>query len=182
MKKGVIFVGGLIGTGKTSLAKALAQKLGIPYCDVDKFKKEVYPTDPNYEYNLKNNIPFSDATRTKTFNRVVEEFDELSKNNKYIVVDETLHKKSLRKILFEGAKKYFGEYIVVWVRADEVIIKERLNSVPRDGHILKDAFGMYMSFKKEFEEFESPDIVFYNNGILEDSANQLTELVRAKLK
>ena len=52
----VIFIGGIIGTGKTSLARTLAEKLGIYYYDVDLVKKEVYPTDPNYEYNLKNNI------------------------------------------------------------------------------------------------------------------------------
>lgn len=182
MKKGVIFVGGLIGTGKTSLAKALADKLAIPYCDVDKVKKEVYPTDPNFEYNLKNNIPFSDETRARTFNRVVEEFAKLSKDNQYIVVDETLHKKALRQILFDGAKEYFGDYIIIWVRADEEVIKKRLESKPREGHILKDAFGMYLSLKKEFEEFENPDIVFENNESIEDSVNHLTEKVELKLK
>jgi len=177
----VIFVGGLIGTGKTSLARALAEKLGFYYYDVDLVKKEVYPTDPNYEYNLKNNIPFSDETRIKTFNRVVDDFAKLAKEHKHIVVDETLHKKSLRKILFEGAKKYFGKYIIVWVKADEETIKERLTQNQREGHILKDPFGMYLSFKKHFEDFESVDIIFENNAPLAKSAEQLEKLVQAKL-
>jgi gluconate kinase len=181
MKKGVIFVAGLIGTGKTSLAKGLAEKLNIPYLDVDKVKKEVYPTDPNYEYNLKNNIPFSDEIRIKTFNRVVEEIAKLSKTHSYIVVDETLHKKALREILFDGAKKYFGDYLLVSVKTDETIIKERLESNVREGHIITDAFGMYLSLKKVFDEFESPDVVFENNGSIDEGVEKLAKLVQEKI-
>jgi gluconate kinase len=180
MKK-VIFVGGLIGTGKTSLAKAVAEGLGFPYLDVDMIKKEVYPTDPNFEYNLKNNIPFSDETRIRLFNRTVEEMAKLAETNDYIVVDETLHKKAMRQILFDGAMKYFGAYMIIWIKTDESIIKERLEAKVREGHIIKDAFGMYLSLKKEFEDFESPDIVFENNGSYDESAKSLIELVKEKI-
>lgn len=177
----VIFVGGLIGTGKTSLARALAEKLGIYYYDVDLVKKEVYPADPNYEYNLKNNIPFSDETRVKTFNRVVEDFAKLAKEHKHIIVDETLHKKSLRQILFNGAEKYFEKYIIVWVKCNEITIKDRLANNLREGHILKDPFGMYFSLKKQFENFEKVDIIFENDAPLAESAEHLVKLVQAKL-
>lgn len=178
----VIFFGGLIGTGKTSLARALAERLGIYYYDVDFVKKEVYPTDPNYEYNLKNNIPFSDETRTKTFNRVVQDFKKLSKKYENIIVDETLHKKSLRQILFNGAEKYFEKYIVVWIKADEMIIKDRLSKKQREGHLLKDSFGMYLSLKKQFEGFEKIDVNFENNASFTESVEQLVKLVQKKYK
>ncbi|MCW1929699.1 MAG: ATP-binding protein [Candidatus Kerfeldbacteria bacterium] len=177
----VIFVAGLIGTGKTSLARALAEKLGIYYYDVDLVKKEVYPTDPNYEYNLKNNIPFSDETRVKTFHRVVEDFAKLAKKHKHIIVDETLHKKLLRQILFDGAEKYFGTYIIVWVKANEETIKDRLTQNQRKGHILKDPVGMYLAFKKQFENFNTVDIVFENNTPFPESLENLVKLVQAKL-
>jgi dephospho-CoA kinase len=173
----VIFIAGLIGTGKTSLAKALAKRLGFYYYDVDEIKKEVYKTDPNYDYNLDNNIPFSDETRIKTFNRVVLDFEKLSKKYKNIIVDETLHKKSLRKILFDGAKKYFGDYLIVWIKADEGIIKERLEKDKREGHILKDSFGMYLSLKKQFEDFDDADVVFNNSFKLDDSVKQLGDIL-----
>lgn len=178
----VIFIGGLIGTGKSSLAKGLATKLGIYYYDVDRIKKEIYPTDPQYDHNLKNNIPFSDETRTKTFNRVVQDFAELSKTHQHIIVDETLHKKQLRDILLKGAQQYFGAYLIVWVKADEKKIKERLTSAPREGHLLKDAFGMYLSLKKQFEEFNNIDIVFENNTPLAQSVDSLAMLVQEKLR
>ncbi len=176
----VIFIGGLIGTGKTSLAKGVANKLGYFYYDVDAVKKEIYPTDPNYEYNLKNNIPFSDETRIRTFEKVVKDFSDLSKKHKDIIVDETLHKKALRQILFDGAKKYFGKYIIVWVKVDEEIIKKRLTTNERKGHILKDPFGMYLSFKKQFEDFDNVDIVFENNSSIEKSVESLSKMIKNK--
>ncbi|MEK7158392.1 MAG: AAA family ATPase [Patescibacteria group bacterium] len=177
----VIFVCGLIGTGKTTLAKALAERFGFHYYDVDLIKKEIYPTDPDYEYNLQNSIPFSDETRVKVFNRVVKDFAELAKEHEHLIVDETLHKKFLRQILFSGAEKYFGRYGIVWVKADEAAIKERLTKDQREGHMLINPFEMYLSFKKEFEDFENADIVFENNAPFIESVAQLTELVRAKL-
>ncbi len=181
MKRGAIFIGGLIGTGKSSLAKALAEKLNIPYIDVDKFKKEVYSTDPNFEYNLKNNIPFSEETRIKTFNKAVESFSRLSRNNNYIVVEEVLSRKVLRKVFFDAAKKYFGDYLMIWIQVDESIVKERLEASPRQGHLLKNPFGMYLSIKKEFEDVEPSDIVFENNGDFNSSLLKLLEIVKAKI-
>lgn len=181
MKRGVIFVGGLIGTGKTSLAKGLAKKLSLPYVDVDEIKKEVYPTDPAYEYNLKHNIPFSDETRKKVFKRVVDVMAGLAQEHDLIIIDETLHKKAMRQILFDGALKYFENYLIVWVKADEDIIRQRLETKARDGHILKNAFGMYLSLKKEFEEFEEPDLVFENNHELDVSIIEFTKRVKERL-
>ena|SRR3989338_8970869 len=177
----VIFIAGLIGTGKTSLARSLSKELNIYYYDVDLVKKVVYPTDPDYEYNLKNNIPFSDKTRTKVFNQVVRDFSKLAKKHKYIIVDETLHKKSTRQVLFNGATKYFGSYIIVLIKANEKNIKKRLEKNKRIGHLLKNPFNMYLSFKNKFEAFDKVDIIFENNKNLGESTKKLSKLIKEKL-
>lgn len=87
-----------------------------------------------------------------------------------------------RQILFDGAKKYFGGYIIIWVKADEEIIRERLTSDKRTEHILEDLFGMYLPLKKEFEEFDHVDIVFENSQPLDVAAERLTGLIREKLQ
>jgi len=178
----VIFVGGLIGTGKTSLAQALGESLGIFYYDVDLIKKEVYPTDPNYNYNIENSIPFSNEIRIRNFELVSDDFVKLSRNHENIIVDETLHKESLRQILFKAAKRHFGGYIVIWIRTDEKIIKERLLNKQREGHMLKNPFEMYLALKKEFEDLNDADIIFNNNNPLDVSVPEFIRVVSEKLR
>ncbi|OPY81122.1 MAG: dephospho-CoA kinase [Syntrophorhabdus sp. PtaU1.Bin153] len=178
----VIFFGGYIGSGKTSLAKAISEKLGIPYYEVDLIKKVVIEEDPDLERNVKQNIPFPDEARIKMFTRAVEDFADLSKTHEWLIVDETLHKRAIRQILFDGATKYFGGYMVVWVQADEETIKERLSSKERTNHVLGDPYGMYLSMRKVSEPLDDADIVFKNTGGLDEATERLAGLIREKIK
>lgn len=177
----VIFFGGHIGTGKTSLARVISKRLGIHYYEVDEVKKAVVEECPGLQHNVRNNIPFPDEARIKMFTRVVGEFERLCKTYSCIIVDETLHKKSLRKILFDGAQKYFGGYIVVWIQASEETIKERLMSGQRVDHVLGDPYGMHLSMKKVFDELDEADIVFENNGFLDEAAKKLENMIQEKI-
>jgi dephospho-CoA kinase len=177
----VIFFGGYIGSGKTIIAKAIAEKIGILYYEVDAVKKEVVAEDSRLQHYIRTNIPFPDEARIKMFLRVVDDFGRLCKTHKCIIVDETLHKKSLRGILYEGARRYFGGYIVVWIQASEATIKERLMNSQRVDHVLGDAYGMYLSMKKSFDDLDEADIVFENNGSVDDAAEILGRMIEAKI-
>ena len=178
----VIFIAGLIGTGKSALSEALAEKLGIFHYDVDEIKKLILPTDPNYEYNLKNNIIFSDETKSKVYRRVVEDFPRLAKQYKTIIVEDVMNNKNVRQILFDGATTYFGGYMLVWVTCNEDILKERLEKNQRPGHMLKDPFAYYLSLKKQFDDFENPDIIIENNSDLNSSLETLASFITSKIK
>jgi gluconate kinase len=172
----IIFVGGLIGAGKSTVARGLAEHLSVHYYDVDEYKREIYQQDPDYQRNMDKGIPFSDETRGKLFDRVTGDFDELARQHEHMVVDETLHKRESRKTLFEGARRHFGGYIIVWVKASEDLILERLNSKVREGHLLKDPIAMHKGFLAEFEPFEESIIVCRNEGALEDTIAEINTL------
>ena len=174
----VVFVAGLVGVGKSSIAKRLAEELSIPYYAVDEVKKVIYPQDPDFERNIKNGIPFKEETRLKVFQKVVTDFPHLAENHKHLVLDESLHLRRPRQVLFDAAKAYFGGYVIVWVRADEAIIQERLKSKERKDHILKDPLKMYRSFAKEFEAFDESHIICENNGSVEEATESLLSLIR----
>lgn len=177
----IVFVGGLVGAGKSSVAKSLAKKLELHYYDVDIHKKSIYAADPDYQHNMQQGIPFCEATRFKVFDKVVSDFAELSIDHRHIIVDETLHKKELRNYLFKGAEKHFGDYVVVWVKASEKVILKRLANNERKGHILKDPVKMHNAFLKEFEPFKQSLIVALNDGELDDTLEQIIPLVTEAL-
>jgi len=107
MKRGVIFIAGNVGTGKSTLAEALSEKIGAKHYDIDEIKKIIYPTDPEYETNMREGIPISDETRSRVFRRVIDDIRELSQEYDILVIDEVFHKKDLRNMLFQEAKKIF---------------------------------------------------------------------------
>jgi gluconate kinase len=175
----VIFVGGLPGAGKSSVARFLAEKLSINYYDVDEVKKVIGPQDPDFEYNMKHGIPFKEEVRLKVFKKVVEDFESLSKSHAHLLVDESLHLKKSRQVLFNGAKEYFGGYVIVWVKTDEALVEKRLTSKKRTGHILiTDPMKMYRSFAKEFEPFAGSYIVCENNGSIKETTEKLYSVIQ----
>ena len=175
----VIFIGGLPGAGKSSIARFLAEKLSINYYDVDEVKKVIYPQDPDFDYNMKHGIPFKAQTRLKVFEKVVEDFESLSKSNVHLLVDESLHLKKLRQVLFDGANAHFGGYVIVWIKTDKQVVEERLTSKKRTGHILiTDPMKMYRSFAKEFEPFDESYIVCENNGSIGETTEKLYSVIQ----
>ena len=54
----IIFAGGLIGAGKSTIAKGMAEHFSFPYYDVDEVKKIVYRQDPDFERNIAEGIPY----------------------------------------------------------------------------------------------------------------------------
>jgi len=174
----VIFVAGLVGVGKSSIARRLAERLAIHYYAIDDVKKVIYPQDPDFEQNITNGIPFKEETRLKVFQKVVTDFSHLAQNHKHLVVDEALHLRRPRQVLFDAAKTLFGGYVIIWVKSGEAVIEQRLKSKDRKDHILKDPLKMYRSFVKEFESFDGCHIVCENNGSLEEATESLVSLIK----
>lgn len=174
----VIFVAGLVGVGKSAIAKLLADRLSIPYYSVDEVKKVIYPQDADFERNIRNGIPFKEETRLKVFRQVAADFRSLAKEHEHLVVDETLHLRKPRQVLFDAAKTSFGGYVILWVKADEAVIEQRLRSKDRKDHLLTDPLKMYRSFVKELQPIDEAHILCENNGSVEEATEGLISLIR----
>lgn len=175
----IIFVGGMIGAGKSTIARALAQRLEVPYYDVDEIKKVIFRKDPDYERNIAEGIPFSDEIRLEVFRNVFEDLEKLVMRNPHVVVDETLHKREIRHFLYHEARRIAGGFIVIWVQAKDEVILERLGAQKREGHILDDPLPLHNAFKKEFEEYNRCVIDCPNNGTPEEAVSDLVHLLRS---
>ena len=172
----IIFVGGIIGAGKSTVARGLAAHFGFPYYDVDEVKKEVFRQDPDFERNIAEGIPFSDDIRRELFKRVVDDLEGLIDEHPHIIVDETLHKREIRHYLYEEAERIAGGFIVIWVQAREEVILERLGEKERTGHLLTDPLPLHQAFKRDFEEYDRSLIDCHNNGRPEDTVADLVQL------
>lgn len=175
----IIFVGGLIGAGKSTIARGLADHFSIPYYDVDEVKKVVYREDPDFEKNIADGIPFSNEIRRKAFRRVFADLEKLIKRHPYIVVDETLHKCEIRHFLYDEARRISGDFIVIWVQAREENILQRLGDRKRSGHLLNDPLPLHNAFAREFEDYDRCVIDCHNNGPAEETVADLVHLIKS---
>lgn len=173
----IIFVGGIIGAGKSTVARHLADHYGFPYYDVDEIKKAVFRKDPDFEKNVAEGIPFSDELRREVFRRVFDDLETLVGEHPHIVVDETLHKREIRHFLYDEARRIAGGFIVIWVQAREEVILRRLGEGRRDGHLLDDPLPLHNAFKRDFEEYNRCIIDCPNNGSVEETVGDLVSLI-----
>jgi len=173
----IIFVGGLVGAGKSTIARGLAQHFSIPYYDVDEIKKVVYRQDPDFETNVTEGIPFSDELRLEVFRRVFVDLEEMLKTHEHVVVDEALHKRTIRHVLYNEARQLAGDFIVIWVQAREDIILQRLGGKRRKGHLLSDPLPLHKAFARDFDNYQRCVIDCPNNGAPEEAISDLTHLI-----
>ena len=175
----IIFVGGMIGAGKSTIARGLAEHFGIPYYDVDEVKKVVFRKDPNYERNIAEGIPFGDDIRLEVFKQMFADLEKLIAEHPHIVVDETLHKRDIRHYLYHEARRIAGGFIVIWVQAREDVILKRLGAKKRVGHMLDDPLPLHNAFVKEFENYQRCIIDCPNNGPAEETIADLVRLIES---
>ena len=176
----LIVLAGLIGSGKSTIAKEVSKRLHIPLYRIDDDKNRIYKQHPQYGYFLKNHIPFPDEVRQKTFEASLDGLRELAKSNKHAIVDETFHKKKLRDPFFEQAKKIFDGMILTLVTVNDALVKERLDKrANEENHMV--GYGMYLSFKKQWEPFEHVDYTFVNEGNFEENVEKYAEFLKERL-
>lgn len=173
VKRNLILIAGLPGTGKTTLAKEFVRQTKAVSFDIDEVKRRVVPEDavteeidpPEYRHKY----------YAETIRKLPDLFAGSPTNT--VIIDETFHLKAFREMWQEAAKEL--NIKLHWIEAvcDEEVVKKRLCvGKDRECHILGDkAYPMYCLFKDAFEPMSEPhevvdtckDIVPQVQGIVE---------------
>ncbi len=158
MKK-VVFLAGLPGVGKSTIARKLAEKTGGSVLDIDRIKGEV--VDPS----LVASVIDPPDVRWKCYKQAADEVSFLFEQGaSTIFVDEVFHLQSLRERLEALCTQRNMDVLWVEVQCPYEEVENRLRSNGRDGHILstEEALRMNLLFRELFEPFP------------QDKANHLT--------
>lgn len=175
----LIFVGGLLGSGRKDFAQHLGAKLDFYVYDLESsmrtslFLRE-YRRERVHSYDT-----LSDTLRLHMFQHVARNFEQLSNIFKNVVVDEPFHRNIPRSFLFEQGKKYFKQVPVVWVEDTQASVEEKALRVLRKNprHNVANVKKMIEKMESDFEPLPSPPIfarnVAQNPLILDDVVRQL---------
>lgn len=160
----LVFVCGLVGSGKTTLARGIAEHFQLPLCELDVYKREVYPLDPDFERNMREGIPFRNATRYKAYDRGIVELRRLLAQHRHVVAEEALHIQRYRTYFRDFGVAQHVPTVFLWTETTDAIAEQRLSAV-REGHMLTNsAIAMRRNMQKECDGTEDVDAHIENSG------------------
>jgi gluconokinase len=135
-----LIVMGVSGSGKSTVGKALAQRLGLRFEDGDKF----HPASNVAKMHA--GIPLTDDDRWPWLRAIADEIDRSCEAGKPVVIACSALKRAYRDVLVHGR----GDVRIVYLRGDQPLIARRL--ALRKGHFMPP--GLLTS---QFQTLEPPD-------------------------
>lgn len=157
----MLIVCGLTGTGKTTLALSLKEKLGIAHLSSDVLRKRLFSLRPEERrYGRFASGIYSREATLRTYSTLIEEGRRLLSSGRAVMLDATFSK---GKYLTEARKAAEGcgaFFYLVECRADEKAIKKRFEKrLAEKGGVSDATWEVYKRQKKLFEEIKSPNLV-----------------------
>jgi gluconokinase len=133
----VVILMGVVGSGKTTVGRLLATKLGWDFADADDFHSA-----KNIQ-KISHGMALTDADRSPWLARLRGAIQEWNAANQNVVLACSALKRSYREELRAGALK------IVYLKGDFDLIQQRLRA--RHGHFASDAI-----LESQFADLEEP--------------------------
>jgi len=173
MRPILVVIVGLVGTGKTTVAKALAERLGLEYISSDETRKRLagMPETEHRQEGFDRGI-YSPAFTDSVYDVILDMAGEGLLGGKSVVLDASFISEERRSWAKWQAHICGAGFYAVECRCDEKIIKERLSSrrdTPSDG-----TWDVYLEQKKVFEP---PDEILAERHIVVDTAKPIERIV-----
>lgn len=146
---------GLVGTGKSALASALAEKIGAMVFSSDLIRKEIAgisPAEHRFE-DFQKGIYKEEFTK-KTYDALFNKARKILRLGKNVVLDASFLYKSDRDRALELARECDVPLTILECRAPESVIKERIEKRLQEGTASDGRWEIFQRQKTYFEAIE----------------------------
>lgn len=153
----VVFFG-LMGTGKTSLAKELAKQTGWPSFNSDEIRKTLVGISPtSRKWDSFGKGIYSEEISRRTYQKMREEAQKTLKQGQSVILDGSYKRQSERLALMELAKKNKARVRFVECRASLKIIRQRLAQREKEIKAISDGRReIFDQQRKDFDPIKDP--------------------------
>jgi len=150
----LVAVGGLPGTGKSTLARLWAERLGAAALSSDALRKELAGAAPGRSRpqpeGWREGI-YTPAWTKRTYGEMMARAEFLIRAGESVVVDATFAQPTSRRLAAATARRTGARYVTVECRCPEKVIRQRLAKRKEEGVSLSDAdWSVYRRAKKEY--------------------------------
>jgi len=148
----LIIVAGLIGTGKTTLSKAIGRGLDCTVLSSDVIRKELagIPPDDRHYDSFAAGL-YSPQSTQKTYSEIFQRAGEQLSQGHTVVLDASFRKSSDRLAARDLALEYGAAFLTVECIAPDEIIRQRLEDRSRAGSVSDGRWEIFADIKKDYD-------------------------------
>lgn len=162
----LIIISGLPGTGKTTFARALAQKMHVHHLNSDMIRDE-----------LGKRGQYDPDTKSLIYERMQERTERYLQAGETVIVDATFYKKNYRKPYFHLAENYGVPLKWIELEAGEQTIRKRVEQKRKYSEA---DFSVYQKIKAAYEPLSIKHLILSSDDrsvseMLEEAATFITD-------
>jgi aminoglycoside phosphotransferase family enzyme/predicted kinase len=150
----LIAVGGMIGTGKSTLAAALGRVLAVPVLASDRVRKQAAGLAPTARGG---EDLYERARREQTYTIIVEKAGQVLETGRGVIVDATFSRRRWRELVAKAARAHDATFAFIEARCPEELLRQRL-AARRDTASESDADDRLLAaFRRQYEPVGSAE-------------------------
>ncbi|HTZ41225.1 MAG TPA: AAA family ATPase [Syntrophales bacterium] len=179
--KTLVLLAGLMGTGKSVLARALASSIGAEIIQTDAVRKQMLLI-PSSEHRFEEfgRGVYSDDISRKTYEKTLEMALEKLTSELAVIVDASYRSRQERLRAFDAGRQAGADVYVVECTCPEEIIEERLHSRQSAGGDISD--GRWEIFRAQKKNFERIDEIPEGFHLIVDTSQAAEEIALAVVR
>ncbi len=144
---------GLVGTGKTALARALGERLGWEVVSSDAVRKALAGLPPTqHRYEAFEEGLYSPAFTRRTYEEILHQARNILLQGGSVLLDATFRSRALREEAASLAREAEAEFFVLETLCPEEVIRERLERRAGEASFSDADWQVYLREKKIWEE------------------------------
>lgn len=183
-KPTVIIVSGLSGTGKTSVARAVAAELGLRVVSSDTVRKSLFSDTQNAAYG---EGAYSAESSRQTYQKMIERGREILREDGSVILDATFRRDADREQARLLAEFFGASYRIIECRLAPELTRRRLEQRVARKEGLSDAkWETNLRQRGEFEAISAASEADYlqldTSGKLSEASRRATDWLREKKK
>ena len=164
-KKKLILIVGLPGTGKTTLARALAAAIGAKHLNSDIVRHDA---GRRGQYDA--------MSKAVNYNEMKNRTEGYLKNHQSVIIDATFYKNIFRQPYQLMGEKYNAEVKWIEIRANEETIRERVGKKRKYSEA---DFEVYKRIKEDYEPLGMANLILWSDQLsVDEMAAQVVEFLK----